>query len=158
MDVNASSFASRFASLCAALGFLIVAASAHAQFDECVQPELVPEFVFETIYDQASFDFGDVEDKVCSSIVKEGVKTCKAQVKAAAKCFDRALDTNYKIALKQCQALESSEARDACKAEYKATRDEGKGNVEESEDLGLAICDDDFAEELSGICTGLIPI
>jgi hypothetical protein len=153
-----SSVISRLAVFCAVLVFMLVSGSARAQFDECVQPEDVPEFVFETNYDQASFDFGDVEDKVCSSIVKEGVKTCKAQVKAAAKCFDRALDTNYKIALKQCQELEDSGARADCKAEFKATRDEGKGNVEISEQLGLAVCDDDFAEELSGICTGLIPI
>jgi hypothetical protein len=147
---------SRFAMVFAALGFMLVAGTARAQFDECVLPAAVPEFVFETILDQASFDFGNVSEKVCDGIVKEGIKTCKAQVKAAAKCYDRALDTNYKIALKQCNELEDSGERADCKAGFKANRDDGKSEVEVSKDSGLVVCDGEFEGALSNACLDVL--
>jgi hypothetical protein len=147
-----SSVASWFAPACVALGLMLVAGSAHAQFDECVVPSSVPEAVFNTILDEASFGFGGVPDKVCNSIVKKGISTCKAQVKAAAKCFDRAFNANYAISVKQCQQLESSEDRSECKAESKAIRDDGKGEVELSKDSGLDICEGEFEESLSDAC------
>jgi hypothetical protein len=147
---------SRIATVFAAFGFMLVAGSARAQFAECALPAAVPEFVFETILEEASFDFGDVSEKACNGIVKEGIKTCKAQVKAAAKCFDRALDTNYKIALKQCQELEDSEARADCKAGFKAERDDGKGDVELSKNSGLGVCDDEFEDALLSECLGVV--
>jgi hypothetical protein len=149
---------SRLTAFGAVLGLLLVSGSARAQFDECAQPVAVPDFVFDTIIDQATLEFGVVEDKVCNSIVKEGVKICKAQVKASSKCFDRAADANYKIALKQCQTLEIPEDRAACKSNYKAFRDSIKSAVAESEQSGLAICDEDFADDLSQACLGPIPI
>jgi hypothetical protein len=155
--MNASSLASRFASLCAVLGFLLVADAAQAQFLECVEPTDVPDRVLNTILEEASFIFGAVEDKVCTSIVKEGVKTCKAQVKGAAKCLGLASITNYKIQLKQCQELEDPQARADCKAEFNATRDLGKAKIEEVKNDGLVICEDSFAEELSDACLGILP-
>jgi hypothetical protein len=135
---------------------MLVAGTARAQFDECVLPAAVPEFVFETILDEASFDFGFVSDKTCKAIVKEGVKTCKAQVKAADKCFDRALDSNYKIAAKQCQELDSSEDRADCKNSFKANRDAGKSEVQLSTDSALAVCEGEFEGALSDACLEIL--
>jgi hypothetical protein len=137
---------------CVALGLVLFAGSARAQFQECVVPGAVPEAVFETILDQASFDFGDLSDKVCNSIVKKGLSTCRAQVKAAAKCYDRAFAANYAIAVKQCQQLETSEERADCKAESKSIRDEGKDDVDASKDSALAVCEGEFEAALSDNC------
>jgi hypothetical protein len=148
-----SSFAvSRFSTVCTALGFILVAGTARAQFAECVVPSEVPGGVYETILDEASFDFGNVSEKTCNAIVKEGVKTCKAQVKAAAKCYDRALDANYKIILKQCAELETSGERAECKGVFKEDRDLGKAEVELSEQAGLASCVGEFESALLNEC------
>jgi hypothetical protein len=142
--------------VCAALGFMLVAGTAKAQFAECVVPTIVPGEVFDTIVDQSSFNFGDTSEKACNGIAKEGVKTCKAQVKAADKCFDRALDTNYKIALKQCAELETAEDRADCKAGFKAERDDGKGEVELSKQNALTVCDGEFEAALLNECLGIL--
>jgi hypothetical protein len=143
---------SRFAPVCAALGFLLFAGSARAQFEECAFLPGVPEAVYDTIIDQASFDFGDLSDKVCNSIVKKGVSTCRTQVKAAAKCFDRAFAANYAIGVKQCQQLEDSGDRSECKAELKAIRDDGKDEIDSSKDSALAVCEGEFEAALSDDC------
>lgn len=145
------------APVCVALGLLLFAGSARAQFEECLLPSQVPEEVFGTITDEAAFAFGELTDKVCKSIVKKGVSTCKAQVKTADKCFQRALDTNYAIAAKQCQQLEDSADRSECKAKVKSTRDEGKDEINSSKDLGLGLCDGNFALLLSADCLGELP-
>jgi hypothetical protein len=147
-----SSLSSRFATVSTALAFMLVAGTAKAQFAECVVPSVVPDAVYDTILEEASFDFGDVSEKACNAIVKEAVKTCKAQVKAADKCFDRSLDSNYKIALKQCNELEDSGERADCKAGFKANRDDGKGEVELSKQEGLGTCDGVFAAALLDDC------
>jgi hypothetical protein len=116
----------------------------------------VPDRVYDTILDEASFDFGDVSEKACNGIVKEGVKACKAQVKAADKCYDRSLDTIYKIALKQCQELEDPEARANCKSEYKNTRDDRKSEVELSKNSALGVCDAEFENALLDACLGIL--
>jgi hypothetical protein len=131
---------------------MLVAGTARAQFAECVVPEDAAFAVYETIIDEASFDFGNVSEKACNAIVKEGVKTCKAQVKAAAKCYDRALDSNYKIILKQCAELETSDERAECKGVFKEERDTGKSEVDVSEQAGLASCVGEFESALLNDC------
>jgi hypothetical protein len=135
---------------------MLVAGTARAQFDECVLPSDVPEAFFETILDQASFAFGDVTEKTCDAIVKEGLKTCKTQVKAADKCYDRALDANYKIVLKQCNELEDPEERAVCKTNVKGFRDNAKSDIELDKESGLGICDDEFQEALLEACLGIV--
>ena len=147
-----SSFvASRFAASCAALGLLLFAGSARAQFAECVDPTDVPEAVFETILSQAGFDFGSVSAKVCKGIVNKGVSTCKAQVKLSEKCFRRAYDTDYTISVKQCQQL-SKQDRSDCKSEAKSIRDEGKDDIKNSGKFAIGICEGEFDSALTDAC------
>src|SRR5258705_13917957 len=90
---------------CACLGFLFVAGSAQAQFAECPLPTSLPETVYVTMTEQADIDFGGLDQKVCDSIVKKGVGTCRAQVKAAGKCGHKAADGIYEIMVKQCAQI-----------------------------------------------------
>jgi hypothetical protein len=136
----------------AAFAFLVLAGQAHAQFQECIQPSSVPEDVYETILDQSSFDFGDLTEAVCESIVKKGVATCKAQVKAQAKCFTRSSALNLAIALKQCKQLEDAGERQACVADFKSVRDEINDNVEDDKLDGLAVCEGEFVFALADAC------
>lgn len=138
------------------LGLLFLASSARAQFEECTEPNAVPSAVFETITDQADLDFGDLSDKVCDSIVKKGLSTCKSQVKLAAKCWDKTLDTNYDIQLKQCNQLADSGDRADCKALYKADRNAFRSTIDSATASGLDICANQFAEGLSMSCAGLV--
>jgi hypothetical protein len=147
---------SRFATVCAALGLLLIAGSARAQGDECVVPTSVPNEVLDTILDQASFDFGEVSEKACSGIVKDGVKACKAQVKGADKCWTRIFDMIYSISVKQCQEFATSELRAGCKAEAKGVRDSDKADMVFVKEVALTDCETTFAEDLSDAC--LTPI
>lgn len=152
-----SSFAtSWFAAVCVALGLLLFGGSARAQVQGCVLPDTVPIAVYNTIIDSADVDFGDLSEKVCKSIANKGVSTCNAQVKAADKCFRKAYDTNYEIAVKQCQQLDDSTDRADCKAEFKSIRDEGKDESADDKAEGLEICETDFAEALESACLGEI--
>lgn len=135
-----------------AFGVLLLAGSARAQFEECVQPSSVPANLFDTIIEVASFDFGALDESVCQKITNKGVSTCKSQVKAAAKCFNRSLDASYEISIKQCNQLEDSTDRSECKAGVKTNKQEGKDEVETDKQEGLAECEGEFADELSAIC------
>jgi hypothetical protein len=151
-----SSVVPRLAALCTLLGLLLVSGSARAQFDECIGISLVPNAILSTIFNEASINFGEASEKVCAGVVKDGVKVCKAQVKAAAKCFVRSQDANYSIALKQCQALESPDARVECKAEFKALRSARRSEVEELLGIVFARCSVSFAGTLSDLCLGTL--
>lgn len=144
---------SRFASACLALGLLVVAGSARAQFGECVLPTNVPEAVFETILDQAGFDFGSVSGKVCKSITNKGVSTCRTQVKAQERCFRKALETNYTISVKQCQQLGTKQERNDCKSDARDALKEGKSEIDDSKDDALNVCKNTFKDELDDACT-----
>ena len=135
-----------------AFAFLVLAGQARAQYEECLQPSNVPEAVYDTILDQSSFDFGSVNEDVCNAIVKKGVATCKAQVKAQAKCFTRSTALNLAIALKQCKQLEDAGEREACVANFKAVRDEINDNVEADKLDGLAVCEGEFVFALAESC------
>lgn len=148
----ASFVISWFAPVCVALGLLLSAGSARAQIQGCVDPGNVPIAVYNTIIDNADVDFGDLSEKVCKSIVKKGVSTCKAQVKSAAKCFRKAYDTNYDIAVKQCQQLEDSSDRADCKSEFKMIRDAGKDDSEDDQASALDVCAEEFAPALEAAC------
>jgi hypothetical protein len=147
----ASSPTSRLAPACA-LALLLLSSPARANFDECVAPDLVPDEVLVTIVSQAGFDFGGLAEPVCNGVVKKGASTCKAQVKAADKCFRRAYDTNYAVAVKQCQQLETPGARAECKAEFKAIRDVGKAESRSAKDDALDACANAFADLLRTAC------
>ena len=148
---------------CASLGFLLLAGSASAQYEECPLPQNIPESVFGTILDQADDFFGDLTQKTCDSIVKKGVATCKAQVKAAYKCGVKTANSNYEILLKQCATFTDAVDRADCKEGAKALRDMNKNgyrNSMENEEFpelgGLAICDDEFTVVLNGACMDIL--
>ncbi len=146
----------RMAPVVCGLGLLWSAGSARAQaFTECVFPSSVPESVFFTILDQSSFGFGEVPESVCHAIVKKGVATCKAQVKAAAQCFNRALAANYVIAIKQCKQLADPVDRAACKDESQAIRDGGKAEIAGARTDAIAVCETEFAGALGANCEGI---
>lgn len=134
---------------------LLLAGSARAQFDECVSPVAVPEDVFDTIIELASIDFGDLDSKVCQKITNQGVSTCKAQVKAAAKCENRSVDALYDIAVKQCNQLEDPEDRSDCKSGSKENKQGLKADTEAERSSALAVCEGDFAEALADACAGI---
>jgi len=147
-----SSFiASRFVSICAALGVLLFASAARAQFAECVQPTAVPDAVFDTIVDQAGFEFGSISAKACKSIVNKGVSACRTQVKLQEKCFRKAYDTNYQISVKECHQLAKQDRKD-CKSAAKSIRKEGKADADDSKDFALDVCKDDFKSALDSAC------
>jgi hypothetical protein len=112
----------------------------------------VPGYVLDTIVGPASFDFGNSTPKTCDAIVEKAVSGCKAQVKIADQCYRRAFDTNYAIALKQCEQLEEPSERRDCKAEYKSIRDAGKEQSRESKNDTFAMCEGDFATTLETLC------
>jgi hypothetical protein len=140
-----------------AFAFLVLAGQARAQGNECVQPSTVPEGVYETITEEAAFDFGDVDASVCESIVKKAVATCKSQVKLQAKCYRKLAATNFEIAAKQCKQLVDPIDREDCKAFFKATKDEIDDDVELDKQEGLGVCEGAFAGELAGVCEFGIP-
>lgn len=135
-----------------AFAVLVLAGQAHAQFLECRPPSSVPEDVYETILDQSSFDFGDLTEAVCESIVNKGVATCKAQVKAQAKCFARSAASNLAIALKQCKQREDAGDREACVANFKAVRDGIRAEIEADKLDGLEVCEGEFVFALAETC------
>jgi hypothetical protein len=149
----ASSVASRFACVGAALGLVLFAGSARAQFGECVLPTNVPEAVFDTILDQAGFDFGSVSGKVCKSITNKGVSTCRTQVKAQERCFRKALEANYAISVKQCHQLGTKQERNDCRSDAKDTLKDGKSEIDDSKDDALDVCKNGFKDELDAACT-----
>ena len=141
---------------CACLGFLFVAGSARAQFEECPLPSDVPEAVFMTMSVQADLDFGGLTQQVCDSIVKKGVGTCRAQVKTAAKCGHKAADGIYQIMLKQCAQIEDAAERADCKLGAKTFRDFNRDGYDGSRDDGLTVCDGLFAQALNDACMDIV--
>ena len=149
-----SSFvASWLVPVCLILGLSLSARPAHAQFEECVPPFSLPDSVLFTIVNQSGFDFGDVSEQACDAIVRKGVSTCKSQVKTAAKCFRKAYDANYAVALKQCEQLGDPAARSECKAEHKSIRDEGRTEVLSMTRVGTGTCEGAFELALLTACT-----
>ena len=146
--------------LCASLGFLLLAGSARAQYAECPLPQGVPEAVYMSILAQANTYFGGLTQKTCDSIVKTGVATCKAQVKAAFKCGVRTASSNYAILVKQCATLTDPVDRADCKDGAKTLRDfniDGYRNSMDDDVMGgLAVCDGDFVTALNGQCMNIL--
>jgi hypothetical protein len=150
--------------LCASAGFLLLAGSARAQYEECpLLPEDVPAAVYDSIIAQADGHFGEVSQKTCDSIVKRGLANCKAQVKAAYKCGLKTAASNYEITLKQCATLTDAVARADCKDTAKMLRDfniDGYRNSMQNEEDpllgGLAFCDNQFVTALNGACMGIL--
>src|SRR5262249_12226398 len=91
--------------VCACLGFLFVAGSAQAQLESCPLPTLYPSVVLSTVGEAGDIDFGNLTQKVCDSIVKKGVATCRAQVKSAAKCAHKVAGSIFDIQVKQCAQM-----------------------------------------------------
>lgn len=141
---------------CASLGFLFLAGSARAQYSECPLPQGVPEAVYMSILAQADTYFGQVTQKTCDSIVKTGVATCKAQVKAAFKCGVRTANSHYAINLKQCAELTDATARASCKDGAKTLRnfnvDGYRSSMDDDVMGGLAVCDGEFVSALDAAC------
>ena len=142
--------------VCACLGFLFVAGSARAQFAECPLPTSLPVVVFGTLSVQGDLDFGGLTQQVCDSIVKKGVGTCRAQVKAAAKCGHKTADGLYQIMLKQCAQIEDATARATCKQGAKTFRDFNRDGYDGSRDDALGVCDGEFAMALNAACMDLV--
>lgn len=148
-----SSFvSSRLLSAVAVLGVLFAASAARAQFEECVIPASVPESVFDTIVDQAGFGFGTLSGKVCKGIANKGASTCRTQVKLQEKCFRKAIDTNYQIAVKECNQLGTKQDRKECKSDAKSLRNENRDDVKNSEKSGLDTCKDELKSALTDVC------
>lgn len=140
----------------ACLGFLLVAGSARAQFEECPIPSSVPEIVFFTIVETADLDFGALEQDVCDSIVKKGVAGCKAQTKLAAKCGQKAAATLYDIMVKQCAQIEDVALRTDCKESAKTFRTFNHDGYATSMAEGLEVCEVMFASALDDACMGVM--
>ena len=136
----------------AALLLISFAGSARAQFDECPTIGGVPEAVYDTIVSEASFLFGDLDQKVCNTIVKKGVKTCKQQVKAAQKCIKVAAASNLDITNKQCKQLDTNQERKACKQNAKLERKSVLNDASAQRSLALDVCTGEFADALLGSC------
>ena len=147
---------------CACVGFLLLAGSARAQYEECPLPQDVPEFVYDSILAQADTYFGALTQKTCDSIVKKGVATCKSQVKAAYKCGARTASSNYEILVKQCETLPDAMARATCKDGAKTLRDFNKDGYRSSMDApttgGLAVCDNQFVAALNAACMNIVAV
>jgi len=145
--------------LCASLGFVLLAGSARAQYTECPLPQDIPGEVYMSILDQADTYFGGVTQKTCDSIVKTGLATCKAQVKAAFKCGVRTANSNYEILVKQCAELTDATERANCKDGAKTLRDYNvdgyRGSMDDEVIGGLVVCDTTFVASLSSACMSL---
>jgi len=145
----------------AGLGLMLLVGSARAGVsftaDECSFPSMVPDQVMNTILSEGSFDFGDLSQKTCNSIVKRGVSLCKAQVKLATKCNLNALDGVVDIVLKQCEQLANSMDRADCKDSTKLERSQVKDAYKANQTLGLADCEGSFALDLADDCQNGVP-
>lgn len=142
---------------CASVGFLLLAGSARAQFDECGPlPADVPEAVFGTIADMAAMDFGTLSQKTCDGIVKRGVAGCKAQVKASNKCAHKTIASLYDILSAQCAQIVDAVARASCKDGVKGFPDFYNDGFDSSAQDGLAVCDGMFAVALNGACMDIL--
>jgi hypothetical protein len=139
----------------AGLGVLVLVGSARAgiAFPECNTPQAVPDDVLAGILSNGSFDFGNLSAKTCNSIVNKGVSVCKAQVKLAANCNEKALAGTVDIVLKQCDQLANSMDRSDCKAGTKSEQSSIKDSIKASQSLGLTECEGTFELSLSDACT-----
>jgi hypothetical protein len=129
-----------------------VASAGGDPFSSCNAPGTVPEDVLATLEILTGDLFGEVDESVCQKVVDKGVKLCKSQVKAAAKCWDKDNDTVEKIAVKQCKQLVDSEDRQACKESFELQEEGIDDFVDADREDGLAECEGDFAEELAADC------
>jgi len=147
---------------CVSLVFVLLAGSARAQYSECPLPQGIPEAVYMSILAQADAYFGGLTQKTCDSIVKTGVATCKAQVKAAYKCGVKTANSNYAILLKQCAELTDPDARASCKDGAKTLRDynvDGYRNSMDDDVMGgLVVCDNAFVEALNSQCMDIVVV
>ena len=142
--------------------FLVGSGPAHAgvkftNFIECANPATVPNDVLATIEDDGSFGFGDLSEKVCSSIVKKGVSLCKGQVKLAGKCNSKTLSALNDILLKQCAQLTDSVDRADCKDGVKADVSGAKDANKTNQDTGIALCEAGIANQLAFDCQNGLP-
>jgi hypothetical protein len=142
--------------LLCAFAFAGQAGAGVSSFQECVDPNDVPDHVLTTLVQQAGFDFGDSSEQTCNHVASKGASTCKAQVKGAAKCLDRALDGNYDVGIKQCNQLDDPDKSD-CKDEFKTTRQNGRAEVDQLREYNLGRCGDDFEIDLFNLCLMGIP-
>ena len=142
--------------LCACLGFLFVAGSAQAQLESCPLPTEYPSVVLTTVGEAGDIDFGNLTQKVCDSIVKKGVATCKAQVKAAAKCAHKVAGSIYDIQVKQCAQMMDAADRADCKQGAKTFRDFNVEGYDNDLSDALALCDGMFATLLNAGCMDLV--
>lgn len=141
--------------VCAAVGFLLLAGSARAQFEECPIPAEVPTTVYTTIASNADLDFGGLSQSVCDGIVKRGVAMCKVHVKGAAKCGQRSAAAIFDMLMKQCAQVADPLDRAACKESARTFRAFYVGGYASSRDDGLAICDTDFPVWVNAACMDL---
>ena len=132
-------------------------ASAGGPASACVEPNEAVQQTLITIQTQASFDFGDVDVNACQKIVNKGVKLCKEQVKAAAKCWKKDTSTVKDIAVKQCNQLESAKERAGCKDFFKAQKEDIDGDVDADKEESLDECEGGFADELADDCAVGVP-
>jgi hypothetical protein len=132
-------------------------ASAGGALSACVEPNEAAEQTLVTIETQASFDFGDLDVNACQKIVSKGVKLCKEQVKAAAKCWKKDTATVKDIAVKQCNQLESAKERAGCKDFFKSQKEGIDDEVDADKDESLEACEDGFADELAEACAVGVP-
>jgi len=146
--------------VCASLGFLVLAGTARAQYEECPLPQNIPVAVYDSILAEANTYFGDLSQKTCDSIVKTGVATCKAQVKTAYKCGAKTANSNYAILVKQCATLADPMDRANCKDGAKTLRDYNlngyKASMDDDATGGLAICDAEFVAALNAECMNIL--
>jgi hypothetical protein len=139
-----------------AAALALFATPAWAQFQECSDPDGVPESVYFTIVDNADVLFGDLTDGQCNGIVNQGKATCKAQTNAAASCLDRSVNALYDIDIIQCDQRENSMDRQACKNEMKAWRENLKAEIKDVKEEALAVCANLFEIALDDACHGVI--
>jgi hypothetical protein len=129
---------------------LLLLGAGRAEAQPCVQPDEVPEEIFE-LYALVLGGLIPLDAPACVKLRKGAVSTCHKAVSAAVQCFKSPLSSGTKGRKIGCGDLDG-DPYDLCVAVWEDFAAGLELDLEEDGESGHALCEGDFAAGIFSLC------